>query len=207
MSSNPPAVAARNAILDAAENAFADRGFHDTKLWDIARSIGVTKSLIHDHFGSKEDLFDAVVTRVSEAYVTAQAAQWDRDGKDVRLLIEGISVLFTFIGRHPKASRLMLRAQLDGRMPRVPYAEVINVRIRQKLTEAKQAGLLRPEVSIEVAQLLIGSVTRGFWERVEYNPKLKDRASDLVEGLLEAMLAGLLTDEAMAEVRVLLAER
>ena len=55
----------REAILDAALDAFADSGFHETSLDDVARRAGISKALIYEHFDSKQDLFDALL----ETYV------------------------------------------------------------------------------------------------------------------------------------------
>jgi AcrR family transcriptional regulator len=56
----------RDALLDAAANVFAQRGFHGASLDDIAETAGFTRSAIYKNFGGKEDLFLAVMTRLNE---------------------------------------------------------------------------------------------------------------------------------------------
>ncbi|MCB5179248.1 TetR/AcrR family transcriptional regulator [Streptomyces antimicrobicus] len=51
----------RAAILEAAREAFAERGFAKTTIRDVARRAGVTHGLVIRHFGSKEQLFLAAV--------------------------------------------------------------------------------------------------------------------------------------------------
>ncbi len=51
----------RRAILEAASEAFAERGYRDATLRDIAGRAGVTHGLVLRHFGSKEALFLAAV--------------------------------------------------------------------------------------------------------------------------------------------------
>ncbi|MBW5486381.1 TetR/AcrR family transcriptional regulator [Streptomyces bambusae] len=51
----------RAAILEAARDAFAERGFARTTIREIARRAGVTHGLVMRHFGSKERLFLAAV--------------------------------------------------------------------------------------------------------------------------------------------------
>lgn len=51
----------KEAVLKAALKVFAQEGFHNAKLRDIASIAGTTHSLIRHHFGSKEDLWKAVV--------------------------------------------------------------------------------------------------------------------------------------------------
>lgn len=61
----PRAVRAEQ-LLDLAERLFAERGFHATSMDELARRAGVSKPVIYDHFGSKEQLFAACVRRTGE---------------------------------------------------------------------------------------------------------------------------------------------
>jgi len=54
----------RNAILDAAEVVFQERGVSRTSLAEIAAAAGVTRGAVYWHFANKADLFDAMVQRV-----------------------------------------------------------------------------------------------------------------------------------------------
>ncbi|HYB76507.1 MAG TPA: helix-turn-helix domain-containing protein, partial [Nitrososphaerales archaeon] len=49
---------AKARILKAAANVFAERGYHQATMDDVARSIGVSKGAIYLYFRSKEELFD-----------------------------------------------------------------------------------------------------------------------------------------------------
>ncbi|MUM00193.1 TetR family transcriptional regulator, partial [Mycolicibacterium sp. CBMA 334] len=53
----------RNVLLDAAEEVFARKGFDGAALEDIAEVGGYTRGAIYSHFGSKAELFLAVVER------------------------------------------------------------------------------------------------------------------------------------------------
>ncbi|MGB3283855.1 TetR family transcriptional regulator, partial [Mycolicibacter algericus] len=53
----------RNLLLDAAEQVFARRGFDGAALEDIADAAGYTRGAIYSHFGSKAELFLAVIER------------------------------------------------------------------------------------------------------------------------------------------------
>lgn len=60
------ALETRNAILDAAEQVFQEKGVSRTSLADIALAAGVTRGAIYWHFKDKADLFDAMIQRVFE---------------------------------------------------------------------------------------------------------------------------------------------
>lgn len=57
----------KNKILNAAEELFSLHGFSGTSLRDIHSLSGVAPSLCHYHFGSKEDVLQAVVDRRADA--------------------------------------------------------------------------------------------------------------------------------------------
>ncbi|MEB3341093.1 TetR/AcrR family transcriptional regulator [Okeania sp.] len=54
----------KERIINAAEKLFASLGFAGTSLRGIVREADVNLAAIHYHFGSKEELFSAVVQRV-----------------------------------------------------------------------------------------------------------------------------------------------
>jgi TetR/AcrR family acrAB operon transcriptional repressor len=58
------ALVTRNAILDAAEIVFQERGVSKASLAEIAAAAGVTRGAVYWHFANKVDLFDAMFQRV-----------------------------------------------------------------------------------------------------------------------------------------------
>jgi AcrR family transcriptional regulator len=53
----------KTRIMDAAEKLFAENSFHATSLRDITKAAHVNLAAVNYHFGSKEDLLDAILTR------------------------------------------------------------------------------------------------------------------------------------------------
>jgi AcrR family transcriptional regulator len=69
--SNKPRVlldrpARRASILAAAARAFAERGFADTAMDDVAAAAGITRLIVYRHFDSKQDLYVAVLQHVRD---------------------------------------------------------------------------------------------------------------------------------------------
>lgn len=64
-------------LLDVAESVFAEHGYQDTTMELIAAEAGITKPVIYDHFGSKENLLVAVVARAREDLLSSTAAALD----------------------------------------------------------------------------------------------------------------------------------
>ena len=53
----------KTRILDAAETLFTEHGFEATSLRSLTSAAGVNLAAVNYHFGSKEELFQAVLTR------------------------------------------------------------------------------------------------------------------------------------------------
>lgn len=64
-------------ILDSAEKLFARRGFHGVSIREITSAAGVDVALANYHFGSKRDLFDAVMLRRAAILNTERLALLD----------------------------------------------------------------------------------------------------------------------------------
>src|SRR6059058_3115176 len=63
MADNDVPVATKDRILDAAESLFMEHGFEATSLRSITAAAAVNLAAVNYHFGSKEELFQAVLTR------------------------------------------------------------------------------------------------------------------------------------------------
>ena len=69
----PKDVQKRELILSAAEKAFFAQGFSAATIERIAADAGVSKVTVYGHFGDKETLFEAVVTREADQIKAAVA--------------------------------------------------------------------------------------------------------------------------------------
>ena len=79
----------RDEILKAAMQLFANRGFHETSMSEVAREARVSKALIFWHFKTKEELFVAVLNRLLEPYFidfAEEAAAMDERAQILKLV-------------------------------------------------------------------------------------------------------------------------
>jgi AcrR family transcriptional regulator len=60
----------KELLLQAALALFAANGFEGTSVRDVARSVGLSESVLYAHFASKRDLFDAAFARVGPVSAT-----------------------------------------------------------------------------------------------------------------------------------------
>ncbi len=98
-------------ILGAAAAAFARGGYAATSMEDVAAEAGITRLIVYRHFDSKEDLYRAVLTTVTERL----AEEW-RSGVEggghgyvfrtlltvARELPDGYRLLFEHAAREPQ---------------------------------------------------------------------------------------------------------
>lgn len=153
-------------ILQAAEALFAEKGFADTSLSAIAERAQVTKSLIHHHFGSKEDLWSAVKRQHLEEYRTLREHLSRRDEGHVASIDAAIRAYYEFLSHRPRLVRIfgwMTLESLGGE-----YAEAGGGVIKlaaSSFKEAQREGRLRPDLDPLFAVLTFVSATE-HWLRV-----------------------------------------
>lgn len=58
----------RDAILDAANRLFCQKGFHGTSTREVAEAAGVSLGNIYNHFDGKEEVFAALLERYEAEY-------------------------------------------------------------------------------------------------------------------------------------------
>ncbi|GHO93322.1 TetR family transcriptional regulator [Reticulibacter mediterranei] len=112
------AEASKQAILEAAETVFAEKGYDGASLQEICDLAGVTRGLPNYFFGSKEKLYHAVLDRAFMrsqdliAFIHEQAHVPDANVQEIlRVVIER---LFDDLTAHPTFIRLTEWEALHG---------------------------------------------------------------------------------------------
>jgi AcrR family transcriptional regulator len=95
-------------IMSAAEACFGEAGYLGASMAEIAGSAGVSKSLLHYHFISKEAIFLAVQDEAFEA-ILREVRVATREGKNpmVRMHL-GLTRIYDELARNPAKARLLL---------------------------------------------------------------------------------------------------
>jgi AcrR family transcriptional regulator len=168
----------RKAILDAALEEFAARGFAATRLDDVARRAEVAKGTIYLYFRDKESLFQELVRAMLSPLVGAIQAAAMRD-LPIRALVE--LILDTFVNeiygtRRRDVVRLIITE--GSRFPELAefyYREVIGrvlPTVRERLRLAVERGELANDALARFPQLivapgLVAIIWSGLFERFE----------------------------------------
>lgn len=104
----------RQAILDAALDLFADKGYFGTSLRDVARVVGVRESALYNYFPGKEALFEALLTAESSAKAAPLAALLDRPITDARDVLERLALFALDQFVQPRQQQLFRIVMSDG---------------------------------------------------------------------------------------------
>ena len=151
----PAGSGTREAILAAASRAFAEQGYPRTTLRAIARDAGVDTRLVTHYFGSKQDLFIAVVELPFDpAEVMPALLAPGREGVGHRLAAFGVGMLESPDARRTMIGLLRAAASEEAAAERVrdllmarlvgPLAQALGgdqPELRAALTAAQVAGL------------------------------------------------------------------
>ena len=102
----------RAKILDAAEDEFAEHGFHGARMVAIAKRAWVTHGLLHYYFDSKDHLYEQVVGRLFNRHLELFERLGSRaDGLTAR---EAVLQSFDLFWEHPNQVRIMLWEMASG---------------------------------------------------------------------------------------------
>lgn len=64
----------KKRIIEAALTLFAQKGYTDVYVGDIAEAVGIKAPSLYKHFKSKKDIFEALIEEMSENYLKQTAA-------------------------------------------------------------------------------------------------------------------------------------
>jgi len=102
----------REQILAVARELFAEKGYDNTGITEIAQRVGITKSVIYYHFHNKEDILHTIIgTALKDivAYKTSKAA----DPSDADTMIEDIIHMLTgYWSRNRDTARILMMESL-----------------------------------------------------------------------------------------------
>lgn len=104
----------RNAILSAAEEVFAERGFHSARIQDIAERGGFAVGTVYKHFEQKEDVMRALfVERIAAMELELAPRDTDPPGWDDKLVTR-LARLLSYVEKHRAFYRIALENGLFG---------------------------------------------------------------------------------------------
>jgi AcrR family transcriptional regulator len=83
--------------LTAARALFAERGYAAVTMDEVAAAVGVTKPLLYNYFGNKEQLYIACMERAGDALTATVAEAVDATASPGDALGAGVRAFFAFL--------------------------------------------------------------------------------------------------------------
>lgn len=149
-------------IVDAAFERFAEHGYADTRIDDVAERAGVSKGLVYRYFETKEVLFKAVIRRVVSPRIRALAEAMDADEGSAETFLTGPMVEFGVrVIDSPVRHIIRLLIAEGSKHPdllALYHQEVVAVglaAIRRRLDRAVASGEFQPSDVQRYPQLVI----------------------------------------------------
>jgi len=165
----------RSAILDGAARAFDAEGYHGTSLGDIVKEAGVTKGALYFHFGSKEELAQALV----DEQFSALESVTDTPKPGVQTVIDIVHTMARLLVADVRVRagiRLVIDQSSKAGLVSEPYTRWIEL-FRECLVQAQQRGDVKADLDPgRVARLIVGS-----WTGMQLSSQVLSGRADLTE--------------------------
>ncbi len=196
-SAAPTAPTRRSELLGIAAGLFAERGFKNTTVRDIAEASGILSGSLYHHFDSKESMVDEILSTFQEELFAAYDAVLASD-VDARTKIDrAVRLSFEAIDQHPHEVAIFQNdAGYLGGFERFGYLAERNAQSREVwvslLTEGVRSGALRHDLDIELTYRFIRDTV---WVAVKwYRPGGRHSHVEIADQYLTILLDGISTD-------------
>lgn len=188
-------------ILEAAFEAFAERGFSATRMEDVAARAGVTKGAIYFYFETKERLFEEMVGHYSQGVLADAGAMLAATrGTCAERLTAFVKYMF---GRcaQDRHSREMIRfmvsdgkcfPQLVWRHYREFFAPAMAM-VSDLLAEGIARGEFRPEIARHGAEIIVAPSVFLSLMRLIFDDSVEIDEDAYLATQVDFLLGGLLT--------------
>jgi AcrR family transcriptional regulator len=180
----------RDAIIAAAAELYARRGFQGASVADLAKACRASKSLVYHYFPSKEDILYEVMAAHLELLVTVveEVAVRPQLGPEDRLHALALSFMRLYEGA--ASSHKVLLNELDN-LPAERRSDVVAKQRRIIAFVGDQVRALRPdlaEIERPLTMLFFGTIN---WTHTWFRPGGNVSAEQLGELAVTLMLKGL----------------
>lgn len=102
----------REAILDAAERAFAGASYQAARVQEIAAQAGVSLATFYATFPKKLDLYRAIHARRLDALMLEIAAGQAAEATVLERIVSGVRSYLTYLMEHPDYLRMHLQERI-----------------------------------------------------------------------------------------------
>ncbi|HEY5051887.1 MAG TPA: TetR/AcrR family transcriptional regulator [Solirubrobacterales bacterium] len=177
--------------LLVAHGLFAERGYAAVKMDEIAAAVGVTKPLLYNYFGNKEQLYIACMERSGDALTATVAEAVATTASPGDALGAGMRAFFSFLD----SDRAAWAVLFDETLPRGGevadrvssyrgrIAELVSGSLLAQLPQGRRGGARVEVEALSTALLGAAEALARWWLRTE--ALSADAAADLLISTIE----------------------
>jgi AcrR family transcriptional regulator len=186
----------RQELLAIAAQLFAERGFKNTTVRDIADAAGILSGSLYHHFDSKESIVDELLDTFQQSLWQQYDAIETSDLSPRQKLEAVVRISFDAIDQHhSEVAIFQTDAAYLATFERFAYLEERNIRFRNLwtglLTEGVAAGELRSDLNVELVYRFLRDTV---WVAVRwYRPGGDLSPAQVADQYLHILLDGIAT--------------
>ena len=198
-----PRALRRQQVLEHAYELFVERGYHGASMDELARRVGVTKPVIYELVGSKEQLFRELAAGIQAELAASVTAAFATERELAGRLHAGILAFLQFAQRRSRGWAALLSMEAGGGEVTAMLRQEPLALVAALLGEgARSAGASVDARTLEIlAQAINGAVEFvALWWQTHPDVSAESLAA-LLQGLLAPGLAAIVEPRGPARPR------
>ena len=186
-----PRAVREQQMLDAAVQEFSVNGYHETSMDAIAARAEISKPMLYLYYGSKEELFGAVLDRELGRFIEAVGADIDFTLPPRDMLRSTIKAYLTYIDAN-RASWIVLYTQATSSQAFAHTVREGRERIVEMVTRLLSAGTRNPmpENDFQLTAIALVGAGEAVANQVSVGDVEVDEAAELLINLFWRGLKG-----------------
>lgn len=142
--------ATRRRLLEAAEQVFAELGYHDASIVKLTEAAGVAGGTFYLYFAGKREIFDELVRDLNRRVRHAMKEASERGATRLDAELLGFRAYFRFAAEHPALYRIIRQAEFVSPAVLEEHYERLSSGYEAALRAARDRGEIgdvEPEVT------------------------------------------------------------
>ena len=183
-------VRTRGRLLEAAEQIFADVGFHEASIVKITEAAGVAQGTFYLYFESKKQIFDELVRDLNSRVRHAMKEASSKGTTRVEAEVLGFAAYFRFTSEHKALYRIIRQAEfVSPEMLRYHYDRLSEGYVEglREAVESGEIGDVDPKVTAW-ALMGMGELIGLRWILMENRDKMPKAVLDELERIIGCVL-------------------
>ena len=174
----------RAQLLVVARRHFAEQGFHQTSMDDIAEAAGVTKPIVYRHFASKRALFGELLEEIASTIITELSAATAAASGPRQRVHAGLLTYLRLVRDDPSAFRVLFGTSVRNDPE---FSSLVNdvhnsiIRVIASMIEVDRSEAEREVMAVAIIGVAEASCRRVILSGFPEGSTIEDLADSLTE--------------------------